>query len=396
MKLSKLDVPRREEIKLNKSMSASGGVMMFGKDNDYSNLIERLINGSVTTKAVTNAHARFITGNGFKNGLNDIVISTTSRGKEVTVLDLLRACAKSVSRHNGLYVHNQVNPLGQTREQQLFQFKTCKFSSVDNVNYTNSIIFNENFGEKEFKKAENVEYPVYNSNPDVIKSQFLHYAKKNKKNLEELSLEDFTGFPGQIYFHFWEDDFLYPLSPIDPVYLDSDSEAEKSLYVNRELRNGFMARTVILVPEFEKEQDKIDFIKQVEDKEGADGSRVSILEAEYDDETGELKKGAAIKIEKIDNTLEPDLFNNIEKGISNNIRKNSLIPAILIDYEMGALGNTSGEAFLQAVKYYNIMTKDDRTQMSRVFKEIFRNHIDQKLSSATDWIIEPLNLDDVS
>lgn len=162
MKLTNKDVTKRAEIKLNKSMSSAGGVMMFGKDNDYSNVIERIIAGSVTATAVKGVNSKFLVGNGFTNGLNDKVISTTSRGKEVTILDLLRQVSDSVAANEGLYIHNRVNLFGKTRDQQLFQFKTCKFTAVDDVNYTNSIVVNQEFGEAEFKKKNNVTYPVFN------------------------------------------------------------------------------------------------------------------------------------------------------------------------------------------------------------------------------------------
>ena len=392
MKLTNKDVTKRAEIKLNKSMSSAGGVMMFGKDNDYSNVIERIIAGSVTATAVKGVNSKFLVGNGFTNGLNDKVISTTSRGKEVTILDLLRQVSDSVAANEGLYIHNRVNLFGKTRDQQLFQFKTCKFTAVDDVNYTNSIVVNQEFGEAEFKKKNNVTYPVFNSDLKVIRSQFLEYSK-NKKGFE--NTEEFqNGFPGQIYFHFFDNRYLYPLSPFDPVYLDGDTEAEVSLYKNRELRNGFMARTIVTVNEFTDEKDRQEFVKMIEGAEGADGTRLILVEAEYDEVTGEIKKAAAIKVDKIESTLDPDLFNNIEKSLSNNIRKNSKIPAILIDYEEGKLSTASGEAFVQAISYYNGMTRDDRAQLSRVFTEIMKNHIDPTISGAKDWDIEPISFEE--
>jgi hypothetical protein len=391
MKLRRKDVASRAEIKLNKSMHSEGGVMMFGKDNDYSNVIELIIAGSVTATSVADIHSRFIVGNGFEDKtINDIVVSADSRGKEITMLDLLRQCSDSVAVNHGLYIHNRVNVLGQTRDQQLFQFKTCKFSAVDDVNYTNSIIVNPDFGEKIYKKKNNAEYPVYNDNLDVIRSQFLDYSK-NKKGFD--SLEDLQGFPGQIYFHFWDNRYLYPLSPFDPVYLDADTEQEVALYKNRELRNGFMLRHIITVNEFSDDSDKEEFVKMVEGAEGADGSRVIVLEAEFDEETGDIKKGAAVKIDKIDTNVNDKLFENWENGISNKIRKATKVPAILIDYEEGKLSNTSGEAIIQASAYYNAMTRGDRAQMSRVFKEVFKNHIDEKLSGVKNWKIEPLSFE---
>ena len=43
----------------------------------------------------------------------------------------------------------------------------------------------------------------------------------------------------------------------------------------------------------------------------------------------------------------------------------------MIEYENSKLGSTSGEAIIQAVNFYNAMTKSDRKGIEQAFKEIY-------------------------
>jgi hypothetical protein len=381
MRLTNKDVKPRAATKLNKSIRIDGGAMTFGEKDDYPNVIETVISSSITAVSAANIYAKYLTGQGFTNqSLNNIVVSKDNRGKEVRLLDMLRLCSESVSYFNGVYIHTPLNLEGQIAEPTLLSFKHCRFSKIDDVGYTNSILFNKNFGQDGFKAKDTTAYPVFNSNKKVIEDQII-----KAKGVEN--------YRGQIYFQFWDNRYLYPLSPFDPVYLDADTEWQVSLYKNRELRNGFMLKHLIRVGQFENEEARERFIDWVENTEGADGSRVGILEDEYDQETGEIKESGVFQVEKVDTGVDDKLFENWESSLSNKIRKaNKALPAILIDYENSQLGTTSGEAIVQASNFYNAMTNDDRTLMSRVFSEIFSRSNIPELANNTDWSIKPLTL----
>jgi disulfide oxidoreductase YuzD len=384
MKLANRDVPERLRTDLNKSIKVGGGVMKFGEKDDYPNVIEKVVASSVTATATAEIFAKFLTGGGFEQpGLNDMVIGRDVRGKELRMLDLLRLFSQSVSVFNGIYVHLPMNVDGQIEDPKMMNFKHCRFTKLDDIGYTNSIAVNKKFGSGEkFKQDETVEYSIFNNSIDVVRAQI-----KKAGTIED--------YKGQMYFQFWDNRYLYPLSPYDPVYLDADTEWQVSLYKNRELRNGFMLRYLLRIAEFENEKNKQDFLNMIEGAEGADGLRVIVLEDEVDETTNQIKDSGAFKLEKIDSSINDKLFENWETSLSNKIRKaNKALPAILIDYETSALGNTSGEAVKQAVAFYNGMTKDDRTLMSRVFSEIFKHHKDDKISAITNWDIAPLSLEE--
>ena len=90
MKLVKTELENRLITKLDKSINVNGanGIMSFGEKNDYPQIMERIINSSVTAKSSADIYARFLTGEGFESDINNIVIGKDARSKEVTILQL--------------------------------------------------------------------------------------------------------------------------------------------------------------------------------------------------------------------------------------------------------------------------------------------------------------------
>ena len=189
-------------------------------------------------------------------------------------------------------------------------------------------------------------------NPDVIKDQ----VKK---------AGDIKKYKGQMFFTFLDEYYIYPLSPIDPVHYDADTEHEISMFKNGELRRGFFMKNIIHHTRFESQKDADDFKDNILKFQGG-GHKYSfmVIEGTFDD-NGNLKEGENIKIEKIDQNINDKIFETYEKSCTNNIRKvYNAIPQILIDYEDSKLGTTSGEALFQASEFYNQMTQELRSTIA--------------------------------
>jgi hypothetical protein len=91
--------------------------------------------------------------------------------------------------------------------------------------------------------------------------------------------------------------------------------------------------------------------------------------------------------------MNPDLFQNAEKATVNNIRKAAGgLPQVLIDYELNGLSTASGEMVIQATNYYNALTKDVRTHISEIIKEVYSNFNDERLINNTNWDIKPVSI----
>ncbi len=383
MKILNGDVDPRLITRINKQISPSTlGIMQFGEKNDYPNVIEKLIQGSVTASSVADIYARFLTGLGFENeAINEVVVSKDIRGKEIKMKDILRQAAFSISRFNGVWL--KVRPTGEFKFKmpEVLPFKNCRFYKPDDSGYISQMAYYDNWPKDEgqkFKKEDIRTYPLFNPTPEAI----LHQCDKNIRK-----------HPGQVYFHFFDNSYLYPLSPFDSVYLDADSEWQLSIYQNRELRNGFMLRHIMRVEEPDSEDDAAKLREKVRGMQGADGDRLLLMSDQIDPETGEIRSVGAFKLDKVESNINDKLFESYHDNIANRIRKaNKALPSVLIDYDESKLGTTSGEAVVQAVNFYNAMTADDRSHLSRMFAEVFK-HSDNALIAANDnWNITPLKL----
>lgn len=387
-RLLKVEIDKSLTVKLDRSIKADGvnGYMQFGVGNDYPEVIERIVNNSVTAKAAANVYAKFLTGGGFENEqINNIPVAVDSRGKKITLRNLLSSAAYSVSRNNGFYFHCNMSLERKISTVKLVPFKYCRFAKLDDRGYTAKIGVYDNWQKDKdvkFNKDKIVWYNIYNLEPKAFAAQVKAAGTIGK-------------FKGQIYFQFFDNTYIYPLSPFDPVYMDADTEYQIQLFKNRTIRNGMMDKTVFRVEEPNNKTEEEELTADIKKFLGPDGDTAMIMTDQIDPTTGEIKKSGAFAIDSIKSNINDKLFENWEKSLANNVRKSmAAIPAILLDYEESKLGTTSGEAIIQATNFYNAMTQDDRTQLQESFAEIFRNSAIPELAGNENWSIKPLNLYD--
>lgn len=385
MKLSaaKGQVTKRVCTPLSRNMAPSdvaGGIMFFGENNDYPQTIENIVLGSSTGKAVWDIYAKFLGGEGFNAPINDIVVGKDFRGRDITVRHVLRQCAQSVSMNNGCLMHVNKNLANEIKNCTPIPYKFFRFNKPDDTGYSSKIIINNNWGQKDFKKDDSKAYDLFTND----KNAFANQVKK---------AGGIKKYRGQIHFQFWSDNYLYPLSPFDSVYLDCDTEQQVSLFMNREIRNGFMATTILRVATGTPEEEQI-ISDRVAGATGADGSRVLLMVDEIDPETKEIKKNGAFAVDKIESNINDKLFESWENSLTNKIRRSQNVPSIFLDYETNKLGGTSGEAIIQATNSYNATTRDARALLSEYLKELFSNFENPELKNNQDWTIKPLTLYD--
>lgn len=384
MRLLNKEIEKRLEVKLNKSIASNKntGIMNFGANNDYPQVIEKLIFGSQTAKAASNIYAKFIGGDGFENEvIGKIVVGKDNKGKPITLDNIRRQIAESLARFNGVYIHCNQNLEKQVGDTRLVPFKDCRLSKEDDRGYCAKIAVHPNWTKesdlKVFKTGEI--------------SWFNHFNLTSlESNIKEAG--GIEKFKGQIYSLYLDDTYLYPLSPFDSVYLDMDTEYQIQLFKNREIRDGFTDKTVMHIAPSKDETERAETVEKIKSWQGADGPKGLVFESEFDEE-GNLKKDGSFQLDKITTNINDKLFEGWEKSLSNNIRKAAKgLPAVLIDYEMGTLGAASGEMIIQAVEYYNAVTRTMRDAVSEVIKDIYSHHIATELSGNMIWTLKPVSL----
>ena len=385
MKLINLDIEKRVIIKLDRSISTDGvtGIMKFGLNNDYPQIIEKLILGSQTAKSSCNIFSSFLAGSGFVNEeIGKIIVGKDRKGKDITLDKMRLNIAKSCAMFNGAYIHCDMNALGDVGKTRLVPFKNCRFSREDFNGYCGKIAVHQNWErDPDFQTR-------FNS------SEISWYYNFNRNALETNIIDSggFENFKGQIYSLSLDDSYLYPLSQFDSVYLDMDTEYQIQLFKNRELRNGFSDKIVMHIDPSDDEVERRQTIEKCRSWMGPDGDKLLLFESDFD-ENGELASNSNFKIDRIETNINDKLFADWERGLSNNIRKAPYsIPAVLIDYEQGQLSQASGEMLIQATNYYNALTKHLRDELSDAIKEIYQNFDNDILKNNQDWNIKQVEL----
>jgi hypothetical protein len=382
------EVDDRVIISPNKTMKrideGVNGLMTFGENNDYPQLMEKIINGSVTAKTSANVYAKFLTGEGFENKeINKIVIGVDSKGKDITLISLLREFCMSISRNNGAYIHCNYNREGKIVDTHLKPFKFCRFAIPDDEGYAAKLLVYENW-EKDRKKGR------YDKNK--IKSFNVFNPRKNVIIEQIKTAGNISQYKGQIFFLFLDQEYFYPLSNYDEVYLDCDTEAQLALYKNRQTRNSFFKKTVMRIQPRRTEEETEELAGQIRHMLGVDGDGLVIIEDEPD-ENGEYDDRKGFAVDQLDSDVQDDLFKDWPKQLANNIRKAAKnIPSMLIEIEDAIFSNQSGESIIQATNFYNAITEDDRTAIEEAFEEVFKNFNNDILRNNTNWKIKPLNL----
>ena len=383
MKLLNKEIEPRLYTKLDKAIRDDkvSGIMRFGTDNDYPQVIEKLIMGSQTGKAVAGILAKFIAGDGFANeAIGKEIVGKDKKGKPVNLDFIRRQVAESAAKFNGSLIHCAINLGGKVASTKVIPFKYGRLSREDDQGYCAKIAIHPNWTKepdlKIFKLNEISWFTHFNMSQDVL--------------LEALKKENFKG---QIYSFCLDDTYIYPLSPFDSVYLDMDTEYQIQLFKNREIRDGFSDKIIMNIAPSEDLKEREETIKKAKNWMGPDGEKLLLFESEFDAETGDLKKDGSFKVDQIKTNINDKLFEGWEKSLSNNIRKAAKgMPAILIDYEMGTLGAASGEMIIQATEYYNALTSPLREAMAEVFKDIYTHFDSDTLSKNTDWSLKNTTL----
>ena len=371
MNFSSIDIEDSSIVKWDKRNE----VFNYGQDNAYPTYIERIINSSVTAKASAGVLSNFVYGKGFEFEFkkNEFI-----NRKKQTPNKLLRKVSSSISKFKGFALHIGYNALYEKSSISLVPFKQVRWGAEDDDDYKGKVIIYDNWDKtkkKVIKKSEFNILDVYNPNPVVIQAQV------DKAG-------GWKNYKGQVLYVSFEESGYYPLSWIDPAIYDADSEAQSSLFKNRMLRKGFMAKTFVVTKPFDdKTDDKAKFQESLQGFLGAENND-GILHFESELENDSLDKEVLFK--DIPTKLDDKTFAHTESSVANNIRKSFLnIPPALIDSNDSSLFGNSGESLREMRLFYQEQTDFIREEIAEVFEDVFEN-FRKEINVSADWTVKKL------
>jgi len=360
----------------------SADVYSNDTDNAYPERMDRLINNSVTAKSAAAIMVQYLIGTGYGSENDSLIIN---KEKSLKLIDFADDVADDLVKQRGVFIHVNWNALYQIADFSVMPFEWCRIGKMDSNEYAGKIAVCKEWLKP--KRSDIQLIDVFNPRKKVIDAQ-----------VEKAG--GWENYKGQVLFVNMDTKLLYPLSRIDSVAYDCDSEAQAAVYKNRLLRKGFFGNTLVvtrpLVGEgleagskalLDAESEREQFQQAIKDSLGAQNTGgVLCLEMDF---AGE-KLDDAILIKQIESKIDDKLFNYTETSVRENILVafNNL-PAGLVKTNDSSLFGNSGEAMREMKRTYWENTTKERDLLTAV--------INQLLSRSQDYSslkVEPLKLID--
>ena len=343
-----------------------------GADNAYAESMDAFIANSVTASMASAMMQDYLIGKGFGEVADAIEING------VPLIDLAQDSARDLTNQKGVWVHFDVDANFDYSGFKIIPFNQCRLGKKDSKDYNGKILVYKDWTAKKIDPKDISVIDVFNPNKKVIEAQV--NACKGKTLVEKIA-----NYKGQILFFNTDRRTYYPLSRIDSVASECDSEYLASRYKNVTLRNGFFGKTLVVTrPLIENnlieqatsgnleairnlklaESEKEAFQKGIENFIGAeDVGGVMHLEVDF---AGE-KLEDAILFKNVESNINDQMFSYTENSAMAKILmvfKN--LPIALVKSPDSALLGNSGEAIRVAKETYWENTSRERDLNTRI------------------------------
>lgn len=362
--------------------SKSADVYANDTDNAYPERMDRLINNSVTAKSAASIMLQYLIGKGYGEENDKLIVN---KDKDLTLIDFADDVADDIVKQRGVFIHVNWNALYQISDFSVIPYEWCRIGKADSNDYAGKVAVSKEWLNP--KRADIQLIDIFNPRKKVIDAQV------NKAG-------GWEHYKGQVLFVNMDTKLRYPLSRIDSVADDCDSEAQAAVYKNRLLRKGFFGNTLVvtrpLVEEglepgskalIDAESERDRFQQAIKDSLGAENTGgVLCLEMDF---AGE-KLDDAILIKQIESKIDDELFEYTESSVRENILVafNNL-PAGLIKTNETSLFGNSGEAIREMKRTYWENTTKERNILTSVINQLLE--WSQDFSNVK---VEPLKLTD--
>ncbi|HET8838034.1 MAG TPA: hypothetical protein VFM82_03480 [Flavobacteriaceae bacterium] len=369
---AKLQELYTREIKVDKQ---NKNIYLNGDDNLYPYEIERAINNSPTATRAADIMQKFITGKGVEN---DVLVN---KKKGYYLSDIANLAGTDISIQNGffIWVGYGLDLAGEefvpvSNKLDVLDYSNTRISKEDDNEYNGRIYYKDyqckkvNYGKDRSETKDEWFYP-YNSSADIIISQMKADARKalGRKKDELVTIEEMVKhYRGQVLYVNLTPRYKYALSKFDSVFNDADSEYRFSLYVNTQMRSGFLGKTAVVMQGLDEEDEEQEF-ENVTKWLGAENSGgVYCLNVEQIEDLDNVLKIVQPKAQ-----LDDKLFVENDKRIRRNIlgAANNL-PEPLIYAGEGALFGTSGDTYKQMKLFYQEQTQRERSAIEKTLKRL--------------------------
>lgn len=367
MKVTVLDIIKRA-VKWDKKLE----IYQNGEDNLYPERIDRVINNSVTAKMASEIMVQYLIGKGFGEADNFKV------NESQKLIDFAIDVADSITRQRGVAIHFDYNLNFEPINPKVLDFTKIRLGLKDSIDYNGKIVFKNDWLNQ---KEKAVVFDVFNKNPKIVQSQIEKAGSIEK-------------YKGQVLYINLDSRYYYPLSRVDAVLNDCDSESQAAIYKNMLLRKGFFGKQIIMTPPlisndepemivndagqmvrnhaFAKREAEAGHVKKtIESFIGSENTGGALMIESPDFING---IDSVFKIHTIDSKLDDKMFEYTESSVSKNILMafNNL-PIALVKSPDSAMFGNSGESLKEAKKMYWENTSKERNKLETIINDIIQN-----------------------
>lgn len=330
-------------------------VQSFDTDNLYPQRALEAMYRSYTLSGIIPKKAGFLNGEGFEQAeLNDLIIHGEGLDA-ITLRELLDNSAFAKTWSKGFAWHINYNLNYTIASIKPIPFEYCRLGIADDDGNVEKIAYSTNWERdwsKEQKTREIVFYDKFNPDPEYLAEEFAEYGV--------------DGYKGQIMYWTPEKN-KYPLCSFDSVFELAQNQYEIMLYSLNQSANGFSAGHIFVFPgTFQNDTERNDYKKRLGAHKGGLGAgSIMVIEAG----TKDIKVGDLLA--KTDLQNNDTMFQNTLNWIEKSILQNYGMPYEIIGRQTeGAM--FSRQQIEDAYTYYNAVTRDERVELSRVFKKVFQ------------------------
>lgn len=332
-----------------------------GENNLYPNEIELAILSSPSGKNASKMMAKFISG---KGALNDIIVNPE---KNLTLSSVLKTASIDIARQNGVFFH-----VGQRLNDSLelepvldvLPYTKVRIGKEDDNDNVTKYWYKDFSKAKSFsvKEDDSLFYYPFSKNKEVIISQIItDYKESGAKDLNvDLSVM-LPYYRGQVYYMNLTPEFKYALSPFDSVYNDLDTEYRIGMYINRQVRTGFLGKTYVVTSGLDPEDEERvqEDIQKWLGSENIGGTYYLPINA-----TDDIDK--VFKVGQVKAEIDEKIFSETKTHIKSNIYASANnIPEQLIKSDNTLFG-TSAETYIEMKKFYSEQTLDERNELEKI------------------------------
>lgn len=308
-------------------------------DNLYPNKIKTIAERSVTTSSAILTHADFLSGQGFGEGINEIIINEDG----TTLEEILKDKSNDFATFRGLALHFNFNRMGQIAEINEIPFENLRWSKEMHLLYYADCW--QNVGHI----RQVIEYNLFNPNTVI----------------DEINAVGIENYKGQVLYYIPKKRAIYTVCRFDAAVNDAQFEDESSIYKLAGIQNDYAIGGIIKLPApLFDDKSAEDTIKGLRRHKGSkNASSWSLIPVTNE----EIYKGRLFEPMVRQNV--DTLFVNQNSAAESNIYKSYQQPPVLNGVSSDGMFNQ--DQFVDAFDYYNSKTQDERDSLEKVFNRFW-------------------------